>query len=183
MRLGALALGASLAACAHAAPSALTAPAAPNAPVSAAEDDALSHRLEAYEAVLAARGFKPAAFQARGFLPPAERTTFAVRVEPGRCALFVAIASANVGDLDAALYGAEGRVIAEDEGGDARPVLSVCSGAEPLELYYSVRAYQGAGAFVTRSYDRPVTADDALAVLGKAGPSPLRRTLAACASV
>ena len=102
MRLGALALGASLAACAHAAPSALTAPAAPNAPVSAAEDDALSHRLEAYEAVLAARGFKPAAFQARGFLPPAERTTFAVRVEPGRCALFVAIASANVGDLDAA---------------------------------------------------------------------------------
>jgi hypothetical protein len=176
MRVSALlGLVVTLAACAHAAPAGVGSrdAIAGQSPAAAGDDDALTHRLAAYEAVLAARGFKRTDFSARGFLPPAERSTFAVQVAPRRCALFVAIASANMGDLDAALYGAGGRVIAEDEGGDARPVLSVCSADEPLALYYSVRAYQGAGAFVTRAYDRPVTSEDALAVLSGSGPSPL----------
>jgi hypothetical protein len=172
----ALVLACLLAACAHAAPSAPpphVGVSAPESPPVSVEDDALSHRLEAYGLVLASRGFKPTGFSVRGFLPPSERSTHAVRVAPERCLLFVAIASASVGDLDAALYGAGGRVIAEDEGGDARPVLSVCSGREPLDLYYSVRAYQGAGAFVTGAFERAALPGDALAVLGSAGPSPL----------
>jgi hypothetical protein len=136
-------------------------------------EDVLSERADAYGEVLAAQGFKPTGFMARGFLPPMARDTHPVRISAKHCALFVALASPTVDDLDAAVYSAGGSALVEDDGSDARPILTLCAGAEPLDVYYSVNAYQGAGAFVARIFERPAAADDELVTLADGGPSPL----------
>jgi hypothetical protein len=136
-------------------------------------DDLLAQRLDAYAEVLAAQGFKATGFAARGFLPPMARDTYPVHVSAAHCALFVALASPTVDDLDAAVYSAGGSALVEDDGSDARPVLTLCAGKEALDAYYSVHAYQGAGAFVARIFERAALADDEVVTLADGGPSAL----------
>jgi hypothetical protein len=143
----------------------------PAAPAPA--EDLLSQRVDAYGQVLEGQGFRETPFRARGFLPPMARDTFPVRISAGHCALFVALASPTVDDLDAAVYSAGGSALVEDDGSDARPVLTLCAGAEALELYYSVHAYQGAGAFVARVFERKAGAEDELVTLADGGPTAL----------
>jgi hypothetical protein len=142
-------------------------------PEAAPGEDVLAERVDAYGEVLATQGFESTPFKARGFLPPLARDTYPVSIAAGHCALFVAIASPTVDDLDAAVYSAGGSALVEDDGSDARPVLTLCAGPEPLDVYYSVHAYQGAGAFVARIFQRPALAEDELVTLADGGPSPL----------
>ena len=101
-------------------------------------------------------GLRAGDLRERGFLPPGGRAAFPVRIASGECALIVALGSANLIDLDAALYTGEGAVLVEDDGASARPSLTLCASGQPLAGYLTLHAYQGAGAFVAAQYTRPV---------------------------
>lgn len=154
----ALASALSLAACA------VRPPAKPAAPARAQVDgdDALTLRVDVLTKAARAQGFSPAAPVIQGFLPQGERKTERVVLRAGRCVLLVALASPSVSDLDAALYSAEGEVLVEDEGADARPTLLLCARERDLTAYYSVQAYQGSGAFSIARFERPVRPSDAV---------------------
>lgn len=98
----------------------------------------------------------------RGFLPPSGRTAFAVRVKPAECSVFVAIATASMSDLDAALFTAEGDALAEDESASSRPSLTLCAAEQPVDAYFTLHAYQGAGSFIAAQFTRPARAGDDL---------------------
>ena len=126
------------------------------------DPDALEVRFRVLEAGLLAEGLQQASLRERGFLPPGGRVALPVRIAARECALFVALGSANLVDLDAALYTAEGGTLVEDEGASARPALTFCASTEPLSGYLTLHAYQGAGAFVSAQFRRPARASDDL---------------------
>jgi hypothetical protein len=145
------------------------------AAASAVEDDALELRLSALAQALGEQGYAQGGLRDRGFLPANGRATRPVRVEPNTCALFVAVATPSVIDLDASLYRADGTALIEDEGSDARPSLKLCAGDTVVTGYYALHAYQGVGAFATAQFVRPaVPGDDDLSIIEReGGPSAL----------
>jgi hypothetical protein len=175
-------------ACVHRAPPTLVASAArpaerdPAAPPSTRDDeDALELRLSAAGQSLREQGYAPGPFHERGFLPPNGRVTRAITIAPRTCARFVAVATPSMIDLDASLYRADGAALLEDDSSDARPSLTLCAGAERLDAYYSLHAYQGVGAFASREFVRPATAQDDLITVQEApsdaGLNDLAKTL------
>jgi len=109
---------------------------------------------------LEGEGFRSGAIKLELFLPQGARHAEPLNVAAQTCIALVAIASAAVVDLDAGLYTTEGEALVEDENVDARPMLSLCSGAEPRTLYYTLHAYQGGGAVHARAFMRPQSAGD-----------------------
>lgn len=93
-------------------------------------------------------GWPPTSVGAHGFLAERDTRTFALEVPADRCLTLVALASPGVEDLDASLYTPEGTLLAEDKQPDAHPTIQVCGGTEPRRVYYHLRSYDGAGAFV-----------------------------------
>ena len=137
------------------------------------DSDALEVRFGLIETNLVGEGLQQASLHERGFLPPGGRAAFPVRIAAGECALFVALGSANLIDLDAALYTAEGATLVEDDGASPRPTLTLCASSESLTGYFTLHAYQGAGAFVTAQFSRPVRASDDLHTAGDEALSAL----------
>lgn len=122
--------------------------------------DVLSARLDRVSRRLASSGYQPAGRLARGFLAPRDHASVRLVVAPRTCAALVAYASPSLLDLDAALYTADGRLFAQDEGADAHPSLSACAGSSPLALYLALHAYLGGGAYVVGRFDRPLRDGD-----------------------
>lgn len=115
----------------------------------------LRSQLEGLSVALEGEGFRAGDTQIDTFLPQGAREVQRLTVPARTCIALVAIASGAVVDLDAGLYAPEGEALVEDENVDARPVLSLCSGAESRTLYYTLHAYQGGGAVLARSFLRP----------------------------
>lgn len=124
--------------------------------------DALDRHFGVLRDSLQAEGLGAGALFERGFLPPSGRTAFAVRVKPAQCSVFVALATASMSDLDAALFTAEGDALEEDESASSRPSLTLCAAEHPVEAYFTLHAYQGAGSFIAAQFTRPARADDDL---------------------
>lgn len=129
------------------------------------DDDALELRLSAAAQMLESEGFTRVGRSQRGFLAANGRMTREVSIEPFSCARLVAVATPSLLDLDAALYRADGAPLIEDDGSDARPVLTLCAGAEAVSAYYALHAYQGVGAVAMAQFSRPsVPSDDLVTV-------------------
>ncbi|MDB4972451.1 MAG: hypothetical protein JWN48_792 [Myxococcaceae bacterium] len=141
-----------------------------NAASSPPPDDLLDLHLRALEARLQVEGLKRGPLFERGFLPPSGRAAYPVRIATGECAVFVAMATASMADLDASLYTAEGAPLIEDDSTGARPTLTFCaSAAGPVEAYLTLHAYQGAGSFVAAQFSRARRPDDDLRTAVSAG--------------
>lgn len=125
--------------------------------------DSLGLHFDALAAGLEQEGLRRGALLERGFLPPAARVAYPVHIDADECALFVAVASASMADLDAALYTAEGSALIEDDSTSSRPSLTFCASAStPIDAYLTLHAYQGAGSFVAAQFRRPLGAGDDL---------------------
>jgi hypothetical protein len=137
--------------------------------------DALDLHFRALSLGLSDDGMKQGALLERGFLPPSARVAFPVHIAAGECAMFVALATASMADLDASLYTAEGAALIEDDSTGSRPTLTFCaSTTQPIDAYFTLHAYQGAGAFVASQFSRSLRADDDLRTgQGEQGPSAL----------
>lgn len=133
----------------------------PTAPAPAAHD-ALDLHYQAVRQGMQHEGLTPGALEERGFLPPGGRAAYPVRVAPRSCAMFVALATSNVADLDAAIYTAEGVGLVEDDGANARPTLTLCAEAAPITGYLTLHAYQGAGSYIAAQFTRPAGPNDDL---------------------
>jgi hypothetical protein len=159
-----------LAGCAHA-----SAPVAPPKVSSALGNDALDLHFRALALGLRDDGLKQGALLERGFLPPSGRVAFPAHIAAGECAMFVALATASMADLDASLYTAEGAALIEDDSTGSRPTLTFCaSAAQPVDGYFTLHAYQGAGAFIAAQFSRSLRADDDLRTANsEQGPSAL----------
>ncbi|HEY6881688.1 MAG TPA: hypothetical protein VI299_26860 [Polyangiales bacterium] len=132
---------------------------------SALGNDSLELHYRALALGLADDGLKQreGALLERGFLPPSGRVAFPVHIAASECAMFVALATASMADLDASLYTAEGAALIEDDSTGSRPALTFCaSAAHAVDAYFTLHAYQGAGAFVVAQFTRPLRADDDL---------------------
>lgn len=102
-----------------------------------------------------------------GFIAHGGRMTRAVDVPAETCLTLVALSTEGVGDMDAALYTADGEVLAADAQPDAHPAIQICGGPDPVRLYYVVHAYSGAGSFLMEAFSGPRSAfERAAAELG-----------------
>ncbi|MDB4988740.1 MAG: hypothetical protein JWN04_3918 [Myxococcaceae bacterium] len=126
-------------------------------------EDALDVHLRALAAQLLTEGVKPAGLRERGFLPPSGRAAFPFHIAASECAIFIAIATASMADLDASLYTADGAPLIEDDSTGARPTLTFCASPRgPVDGYLTLHAYQGAGSFVAEQFRRAPRPDDDL---------------------
>lgn len=158
MRLMVVASALWVASCARpGAASTLPAPAA-----RAAESDSLDLQFHGLSDSLRHEGLQRGALLERGFLPPSARTAFPVRVAAHECAVFVALATASMADLDASLFTSEGQPLVEDDSVSSRPTLTLCASEQPIAAYLTLHAYQGAGSFIAAQFTRSARATDDL---------------------
>lgn len=83
-----------------------------------------------------------------GFLSTGGRSTFRFELAAKTCTTLVAIAAQGVHDMDAAVYGPEGDLVAADSQPDAHPTIQLCAGEQTRTLYYALHVYDGAGSFL-----------------------------------
>lgn len=95
------------------------------------------------------------AVQSNGFISDGGRFVHPVELPAERCITLVALATRGVGDMDAALYSADGDMLAADAQPDSHPAIQVCGGDAAAQLYYVVHAYEGAGSFLMRAFEGP----------------------------
>ncbi len=133
--------------------------------------DPLTRELARIRGAMEREGLRYGPFEGRGFLGLRERNTFLLEIAPQTCATLVAFTSGGIGDLDATLYTPGGDVLAEDVQPDAHPTLQLCAGAELRRVYYSLAAFDGAGAYVYASFvgDRASFGPAARVVGGRPG--------------
>jgi hypothetical protein len=122
--------------------------------------DLLTERMRSVSLGMQSEGFREGADVLSGFLPNGDRRAEKIPLPANTCIALVALASAGMLDLDAGLYTREGDALIEDDNADARPVLSLCTGDHAREVYYTLHAYQGGGAFLARSFMRAQKPDD-----------------------
>jgi len=137
--------------------------------VPSAGQDSLDLHFHSLSETLRAEGLGPALLLDRGFLPPSGRTAFAVQVKARECAVFAALATASMADLDAALYTAEGESLVEDDSANSRPTLTLCAGERAVDAYLTLFAYQGAGSFIAAQFNRAARPNDDLHTASAAG--------------
>jgi len=126
-------------------------------------EDSLDLHFRALAAGLEGEGLVRGPLLERGFLPPAGRAAYPVHIPANECALFVAVATTSMADLDASLYTAEGSALIEDDSTSSRPTLTFCSSSSaPVDAYLALYAYQGAGSFVAAQFRRSLREGDDL---------------------
>jgi hypothetical protein len=132
--------------------------------VERAEEGLLTRALIPLAAAIELEGYRATGAIERGFLAPSARTVEPIAIAPRTCVAIVAIATATVTDLDAAIYAADGSALAEDDTTGARPVVRLCSGERRIDAYLAFYAFQGTGSFAAQRLERPLGPADALAL-------------------
>jgi hypothetical protein len=109
-----------------------------------------------------AEGYHATAPLTHAFLAPSARVVEPFTLAPRTCVAIVAVATATVTDLDAAIYAADGSALAEDDTTGARPIVRLCTGEQRLDAYLAFYAFQGTGSFAAQRLERPLGPADAL---------------------
>jgi hypothetical protein len=78
--------------------------------------------------------------------------TLPVTIGANRCVTVVARATRGARDVDAALYSADGRMLAVDSGAGANPTVQACAADADARAYYVIQFYEGDGSFVALPY-------------------------------
>jgi hypothetical protein len=158
-----------LAACASAPTRApvVTGPAQSHDPSWTEAADPLSVTMRGVAERLEPTGLKPSTLTLRSFVAAGDRHSFPLTLPAHTCATLVALASAAVADIDAALYAPDGELLGVDAQPDAHPTLQVCALDAPRLLYYVLHAYDGAGTVLMVGFVGPRDSVEAAArVLG-----------------
>jgi hypothetical protein len=119
-----------------------------NAPTWKTSDDPLGVAMRAIARQIERAGAAPGHEAFGGFLSTGGRSTNRFELAAKTCTTLVALAAAGVHDMDAAVYGPEGDLIAADSQPDAHPTIQLCAGETPRTLYYALHVYEGAGSFL-----------------------------------
>jgi hypothetical protein len=95
--------------------------------------------------------------------------TLPVKIDANSCVTVVARATHGARDVDAALYAADGRLLALDSGAGSNPAVQACANEASAQAYYVIQFYDGDGSFVALPYVGPRAASRkaAAAVGGK----------------
>jgi hypothetical protein len=135
------------------------------------EDDSLEARMVSVREQMENAGLQRGGIWQRGFIPSGSRETLRLEIAADACLTIVAFASAGVRDVDAALYLPDGTLVAQDNQPDSHPTLQVCADGVGRAFYYSLHAYEGAGAYLVASFmgERSLFAAAAAVVGGRPG--------------
>lgn len=135
------------------------------------QDDPLAARMRTLQARLLPFGFRPGVEEARGFLVGGENLTVPVHVPANTCAVLTSVTSPGIRDLDATMFSPEGELLTEDVEEDAHPTTIICATETERHIYVALRAYDGAGAYLTALFLGPAShvQDAARAVGGQPG--------------
>lgn len=128
-------------------------PEAPKVASSAVPPELMS-RMDQTARALRAQGWTAGTQSYAGFLLGGEHVTLAVPIEPDTCLTLVAVATDHVRDLDAALYAADGELLAADTESNARPTIQACA-ARGAQVYYVMQLYEGSGSFLVVPFYGP----------------------------
>lgn len=90
-----------------------------------------------------------------GFLLAGSHATLSLRIPAGRCVTVVVRATSGARDVDAALYSAEGRLLALDSATSAHPTVQACAVDKEERAYYVIQFYEGDGSFVALPFYGP----------------------------
>jgi hypothetical protein len=90
-----------------------------------------------------------------GFMLTGNHATLPIRIPAGQCVTIASRATRGARDVDAALYAAEGRLLALDSEPDAHPTLQACGGQVETQAYYVIQFYDGDGSFVAVPFVGP----------------------------
>jgi hypothetical protein len=119
-----------------------------NAPTWKVSDDPLGVAMRALARQIERAGAAPSHDAFGGFLSTGGRSTHRFELAAKSCTTLVALAAQGVHDMDAAVYGPEGDLIAADSQPDPHPTIQLCAGDMPRTLYYALYVYEGAGSFL-----------------------------------
>lgn len=114
----------------------------------------LTGTMDATARALREHGFLAGKSSYAGFLLGGEHVTLAVPIPEGECLTLVAVATEHVRDLDAALYSADGELLAADTESNARPAIQACATGE-ARVYYVMQLYEGSGSFLVVPFYGP----------------------------
>lgn len=134
-------------------------------------DDSLESRMTALAEQLENAGLSRGRIWQRGFVPSGARETLRLELPADTCATIVAMASSGIRDVDATLYLPDGTLVAQDNQPDSHPTLQVCAQGTGRYFYYTLHAYEGAGAFLVASFisDHALFARAAAVIGGRPG--------------
>ena len=90
-----------------------------------------------------------------GFLLTGNHAVLPIRIPARQCMTIASRATRGARDVDAALYAAEGRLLALDSEADAHPTLQACAADTDVQVYYVIQFYDGDGSFVAASFFGP----------------------------
>jgi hypothetical protein len=129
---------------------------------------ALRGELSSLQLQLTAAGWQARGPGAAGFLLAGSHATLPIQLGAGECVTIVARATRGARDVDAALYAAEGRLLALDSEPNPRPAIQACAVAA-VSVYYVIQLYDGDGSFVAVPFfgSRATLAKAAAAIGGK----------------
>jgi len=134
-------------------------------------DDSLESRMTSLAEQLENAGLSRGRIWQRGFVPSGARETLRLELPADTCATIVAMASSGIRDVDATLYLPDGTLVAQDNQPDSHPTLQVCAEGTGRYFYYTLHAYEGAGAFLVASFlsDHTLFARAAAVIGGRPG--------------
>ena len=90
-----------------------------------------------------------------GFMLAGSHATLPVTIDANSCVTVVARATRGARDVDAALYAADGRLLALDSGAGANPTVQACAASVRAQAYYVIQFYEGDGSFAALPYVGP----------------------------
>ena len=117
-----------------------------------AAQTSLDARMNALAEQLQHAGLNKGSIWHNGFVPSGSRETLRLEIPADTCATIVALASSGIRDVDATLYLPDGTQVAQDAQPDSHPTVQVCAQDEGRYFYYTLFAYEGAGAFLVASF-------------------------------
>jgi len=118
-------------------------------------NDSLDQRMDAIRQQMESAGIQRGGIWERGFIPSGSHETRNLNIAADACLTIVSLASSGIRDVDAALYLPDGTLVAQDNQPDSHPTLQVCAEGEARSFYYSLHAYEGAGAYLVASFVTP----------------------------
>lgn len=135
----------------------VTGPTVTSAPKPASLPESLQAALDAVSERLVAIGLEKGGPSLHGFIPSGTRQSFELELPARTCLTLVALATDGIIDMDAALYTADGQLLAADSQPDSHPAIQACVGDHPRRYYYVLHSYDGSGTFAMGTFEGPRT--------------------------
>jgi hypothetical protein len=112
----------------------------------------LEREIRSVSVAMRGAGWQPAGPALAGFMLSGNHATLPIQVPVGKCVTIASRATHGARDVDAALYSADGTLLALDSEPDAHPTVQACASQTEIRAYYVIQFYEGDGSFVAVPY-------------------------------